>query len=112
MAAIYGVEHAGSTDALVIESAEGPTLADRIASGPIPHNANNGFRPMLSFTSEISVARNDDSAVLSLSARLRVDYSHICDVDGVISQVRRSGRDARVILCRVCHAQLSKRGEQ
>jgi len=54
MAAIYGVEHAGSTDALVIESAEGPTLADRIASGPIPHNANNGFRPMLSFTSEIS----------------------------------------------------------
>lgn len=36
IAAIYGVEDAGSTDALVMELAEGPTLADRIASGPIP----------------------------------------------------------------------------
>jgi serine/threonine protein kinase len=29
IAAIYGVEDAGSTDALVMELAEGPTLADR-----------------------------------------------------------------------------------
>jgi len=36
IAAICGVEDAGSTDALVTELAEGPTLADRIASGLIP----------------------------------------------------------------------------
>jgi hypothetical protein len=36
IAAIYGVEDTGSTDALVMELAEGSTLADRIALGPIP----------------------------------------------------------------------------
>jgi serine/threonine protein kinase len=35
IAALYGVEDSGSTDALVMELAEGPTLADRLASGPI-----------------------------------------------------------------------------
>jgi eukaryotic-like serine/threonine-protein kinase len=36
IAAIYGLEESGSTRALVMELLEGPTLADRIAAGPIP----------------------------------------------------------------------------
>jgi len=34
IAAIYGLEESGSTNALVMELVEGPTLADRIAAGP------------------------------------------------------------------------------
>jgi Tol biopolymer transport system component len=36
IASIYGLEDANSTRALVMELAEGPTLADRIRQGPIP----------------------------------------------------------------------------
>jgi serine/threonine protein kinase len=36
IAAIYGLEESGSMRALVMELVEGPTLADRIAQGPIP----------------------------------------------------------------------------
>ena len=36
IAAIYGIEEAEGTRALVLELVEGPTLADRIAQGPIP----------------------------------------------------------------------------
>ena len=36
IAAIYGLEEAEDTRALVLELVEGPTLADRIAQGPIP----------------------------------------------------------------------------
>ena len=39
IAAIYGLEDAGTTKALVMELVEGPTLADRIAQGPIPVSA-------------------------------------------------------------------------
>jgi len=35
IAAIYGFEDSGATHALVLELVEGPTLADRIAEGPI-----------------------------------------------------------------------------
>src|SRR5687768_3251374 len=36
IAAIYGLERAGNTTALIMELVEGPTLADRIAQGAIP----------------------------------------------------------------------------
>jgi serine/threonine-protein kinase len=36
IAAIYGFEDSGNTRALVLELVEGPTLADRIARGPLP----------------------------------------------------------------------------
>ena len=36
IATIYGIEEAHDTRALVLELVEGPTLADRIAKGPIP----------------------------------------------------------------------------
>ena len=36
IAAIYGIEEANGVRALVLELVEGPTLADRIAQGPIP----------------------------------------------------------------------------
>ena len=36
IAAIYGLERSNGTTALVMELVEGPTLADRIAQGPIP----------------------------------------------------------------------------
>jgi Tol biopolymer transport system component len=36
IAAIYGIEEHGPTQALVLELVDGPTLAERIAQGPIP----------------------------------------------------------------------------
>ncbi len=36
IAAIHGIEQSGDTRALVLELVEGPTLADRIAQGPVP----------------------------------------------------------------------------
>src|SRR5437867_115196 len=38
IAAIYGLEHGADVRALVLELVEGPTLADRIARGPIQVN--------------------------------------------------------------------------
>ena len=45
IAAIYGIEEAEGTRALVLELVEGPTLADRISKGPIPLDEASGKRP-------------------------------------------------------------------
>ena len=36
IAAIYGLEESGGLPALVMELVEGPTLAERLAAGPVP----------------------------------------------------------------------------
>jgi eukaryotic-like serine/threonine-protein kinase len=39
IAAIYGIEESAGTTALVLELVEGPTLADRLVTGPVPLSA-------------------------------------------------------------------------
>ena len=46
IAAIYGIEKSDGAQALVLELVEGPTLADRIARGPIPRRFE-GFGDLL-----------------------------------------------------------------
>ena len=43
IAHLYGLEKSGATTALVMELVEGPTLADRIAQGPLPPNEALGI---------------------------------------------------------------------
>jgi eukaryotic-like serine/threonine-protein kinase len=43
IAAIFGVADAGDTKALVLELVEGPTLADRLAGGPLPLHEATGI---------------------------------------------------------------------
>src|SRR5262245_61770314 len=50
IAAIYGLEKSADGTALVLEFVDGPTLADRIADGPIP------FDEALSLANQIAVA--------------------------------------------------------
>ena len=48
---IYGLESAGDREALVLELIEGPTLAERIAEGPIPVEEALGIaRQTVSYT--------------------------------------------------------------
>ena len=46
IASIYGLEEADGVKALVLELVEGPTLAERIAEGPIP--IEHGVAPLVS----------------------------------------------------------------
>jgi hypothetical protein len=46
IAAIYGLEESNCVRALVLALVDGPTLADRIASGAIPLVANDVFSSM------------------------------------------------------------------
>ena len=43
--AIYGLEESGGVRALILELVEGPTLADRIAQGPVPLDEPRPNRP-------------------------------------------------------------------
>ena len=55
IAAIYGIEESEGTRALVLELVEGPTLADRIAKGPIPlDDAGNPPSGPVSRTARVS----------------------------------------------------------
>ena len=47
IASIYGLEDSDTTRALVMELAEGPTLADLIRQGPIPIEDLPGLRPFI-----------------------------------------------------------------
>ena len=44
IAALYGLEDAGNTKALIMELVEGPTLAERIAQGPIRRRGRDSDR--------------------------------------------------------------------
>ena len=57
--AIYGLEKSGDTRALVLELIEGPTLADRIAQGPIPYICVSGAGTVKS--TELRRTRTDSS---------------------------------------------------
>ncbi len=48
IAATYGIEEAEGTRALVLELVKRPTIADRIARGPIPKAASSGHQPLTS----------------------------------------------------------------
>ena len=45
IAAIYGVEESNGVRALIMELVEGPTLAERIAEGPLPARSPRRSRP-------------------------------------------------------------------
>lgn len=54
IAAIYGLEETGSVRALVLELLEGPTLADRIARGPLPPDEALGIARQIADALEAS----------------------------------------------------------
>jgi Tol biopolymer transport system component len=57
IAAIYGVERSTSVSALVMELVEGPTLADRIAEGPLPLEEALAIARQLALALEAAHAR-------------------------------------------------------
>jgi Protein kinase domain len=82
IAAIYGFEEADGLHALVLEMVEGPTLADRIARGPIPVDESIQIARQIADALEVAhsqgvVHRDLKPANLTLAAR------KILDVPGV-----------------------------
>ncbi len=65
IAAIYGIEEAEGTRALVLELVEGPTLADRIAQGPIPKAASSRHQPLTS-DPELRPSANNNLFIFAL----------------------------------------------
>ena len=58
---IHGLEQTGDTRALVLELVEGPTLAERIAQGPIPVSEATGI------ATQIAEESHDDTALLGVA---------------------------------------------
>ena len=64
IAAIYGIEETSSGNALILELVDGPTLAERIAQGPLPpeercrsrDKAPMHWRPRTSTASSIAIS--------------------------------------------------------
>ncbi len=65
IAAIHGIEEAEGTRALVLELVEGPTLADRIAQGPIPKAASSRHQPLTS-DPELRPSANNNLFIFAL----------------------------------------------
>ncbi len=65
IAAIYGIEESEATRALVLEMVEGPTLADRIAKGPIPKAASSRHQPLTS-DPELRPSANNNLFIFAL----------------------------------------------
>ena len=63
--AIYGIKEAEGTRALVLELVEGPTLADRIAQGPIPKAASSRHQPLTS-DPELRLSANNNLVIFAL----------------------------------------------
>ena len=58
IAAIYGFEESGSMRCLVMELVEGPTLADRVASGPVPAAEALGYARQIADALEAAHEKN------------------------------------------------------
>ncbi len=65
IASIYGLEESGDTRALVLELVEGPTIADRIAQGPIPKAASSRHQPLTS-DPELRPSANNNLFIFAL----------------------------------------------
>ena len=74
IAAIYGLEEADDTRALVLELVEGPTLADRISQGPIPVDEALAIAKQIA---EALVAVGDPPALPGRPAPFDVSGSHV-----------------------------------
>jgi serine/threonine-protein kinase len=68
IAAIYGLEDADGVKALVLELVEGPTLADRMAAGPVPVDE---ALPIVKQIADALEAAHDQAIVHRARASLR-----------------------------------------
>ena len=78
IAAIYGIEEADDTRALVLELVEGPTLAGRIANGPIPTDE------------ALSIAKHRRCAAGRTRGRPDPPGSHACEYQGPTGRNRQA----------------------
>ena len=65
IAQIYGIEKPDDTQALGLELVEGPTIADRIARGPIPKPASSRHQPLTS-DPELRPSANSNQFIFAL----------------------------------------------